>query len=429
MVLIVEGKFFIDGSFRDCCIGIENGKIVKIKKVLTGTNRINFSKGVILPSGVDIHVHFRDPGLTYKEDFFSGSTAALFGGISCIFDMPNTMPRTNNVDVFKEKLNISTSKSVVDFGLYIGLTNYNLNEIKRLSNFCNGFKIFLGESTSSNDFESDRLGDVFKKVESTGKLVLIHAEDQNCLSSNKKTENNCIDHLSSRPAICEAEAIKKILKESNGIRTNIHICHLSSNIGLKLLRRRSKNISVGVTPHHLLFNTDNIKSCDSKFKVNPPIRSEFDRRFLWVSACDGFLDVLESDHAPHSMSDKEKDFEEAPSGIPGVETIYPLFIHLCKTGQMSFKRLISLLCERPAELLGIPKGKIEVGMDADFIFVDLKKACKIKSEKLHSKCGWSPYESMNAIFPSCVFIRGEQAVENYKLCVGKGFGRKVNSIL
>jgi len=429
MDLIVEGKVFLDGVFQECCIGIENEKIVKVSKVIDGSRRTRFSNGIILPSGVDMHVHFRDPGLTYKEDFFSGSLSAIFGGISCVFDMPNTMPRTTSIESVEEKSCIASSKSVVDFGLFTGLTDKNYNRIEKLSNFCNGFKIFLGESTNFLNLKMERLREVFKNIQSSGKIVLIHAEDQKCLADHKDKEYNCVDHLSSRPSICEAESIKKVLKESNKLETKIHMCHLSSNKGLELLRYRPRNISVGVTPHHLLFGVDNIDKDNTYFKVNPPIRKDFNRRFLWSAACDGFLDVLESDHAPHSKSDKEKDFDDAPSGVPGVETIYPLFINFCKIGRMSFKRLISLMCERPARLLGVPKGKIEVGMDADFIFVDLKNICKITAEKLHSKCGWSPYEGMEAIFPSDVFIRGHRVVENYELCVGKGFGERVKSIL
>jgi dihydroorotase len=429
MDLIVEGKIFFNGVFQDCCIGIENEKIVKISKIINGGRRVKLSKGIILPSGVDIHVHFRDPGLTYKEDFFSGSLSAIFGGISCIFDMPNTIPRTTCIEAVEEKLCIASSKSVVDYGLFIGLTNNNYNEIEKLSKFCNGFKIFLGESTNSLNFNIEKLREVLKNIQISGKIVLIHAEDQKCLNDHKCREFNCRDHLLSRPTICEAESISKILSDSKELETKIHICHLSSNKGLKLLRNRSSNISVGVTAHHLLFDIDNIEKDNAFLKINPPIRKILDRKLLWSAACNGFLDVLESDHAPHSISDKKKDFEEAPSGIPGVETIYPLFIYLCKIGNMSFNRLISLMCERPANLLGVPKGKIDVGMDADFIFVDLKNICRVQSEQLHSKCRWSAYDGMKAIFPSDVFIRGHRVVENYELCISKGFGKSVKSIL
>jgi len=192
-----------------------------------------------------------------------------------------------------------------------------------------------------------------------------------------------------------------------------------------MLRARPKNLSVGVTPHHLFFDIDNIDSKRSFYKVNPPIRSKFDRESLWNGIKNGFIDVLESDHAPHTLEEKEDEFEKAPTGLPGVEVMYPLFLSEAKKDHLSFNRLFSLLCERPTELMGIPKGKLEVGRDADFIIVDLKIENKIKSENLHSKCGWTPFEDRSAIFPSHVFIRGEKLIEDHEIQVKQGFGNFV----
>lgn len=163
------------------------------------------------------------------------------------------------------------------------------------------------------------------------------------------------------------------------------------------------------------------------YKVNPPIRSNLDRETLWYGVKNSYIDVLESDHAPHTLEEKEVDFDRAPSGMPGVETMYPLFLAEVKKNHLSFARLISLLCERPAELMNIPKGKIEVGRDADFIVIDYKETTTVKSENLHSKCGWTPFEGMSTIFPSDVFLRGERIIEEHQLTSSSGLGNNVTS--
>ena len=425
MDLTIEGKVYINGNFEDCCVGITDGRISAIKKILNGDEHYNFRGKAILPAGIDSHVHFRDPGLTYKEDFSTGTMAAVHGGISCVFDMPNTIPQTTTLQSLSDKIISAGKKAYVDFGVYAGITDSNIKNIDELAKKCCGFKIYLGGTTNSLQFSSNNLKETFDKIKSTNKPVLIHAEDNNCLTKHNLKENSLVDHMQSRPAECEETAIKNILKTSRATNTKIHICHLSSIEGLELLRKRSKNISCGVTPHHLLFTAQDDLKPQSHYKVNPPLRSNFDREALFDALKNGLIDILESDHAPHTLEEKDKEFNDIPSGLPGVETMFPLFLYMAKKETLSFQRLISLLCEKPAELLNIPKGKIEAGRDADFIVVDLKKDRKIKSENLHSKCGWTPFEGLPAIFPECVFVRGEKLIEDYEMLGAKGFGKFV----
>ena len=425
MSLVVEGKTYINGIFQDCCIGIKDGKISDIKKILKGDEQLNFKGNLILPAGVDLHVHFRDPGLTNKEDFLSGSTAAAFGGISCVFDMPNNIPQTTNIQTLSDKISIADKKSIVDFGVYAGVSNNNFDNIDSLSKKCNGFKIYLGSSTNSLKFSKENLREALQKISRTGKIVLFHAEDDELLFKNKRIENGINDHLKFRPSICEESSIKDILFASKDLNLKTHICHISSIEGLEILKNRTKNISCGVTPHHMLISTEKISGSQTFYKVNPPIRTSFDRESLFNAAKNGIIDVIESDHAPHTKDEKEVDFDQAPSGIPGVETMFPLFLFLAKKDVISYQRVISLLCKRPAELLGVPKGSIEVGFDADFIIVNLKEETKIKSENLHSKCGWTPFENWQAIFPTSLFIRGERVISDNEILVKHGFGRFV----
>jgi dihydroorotase len=425
MDFTIEGKIYHNGTFEQGCLAIEQGKIVAIKKTLTTEPHLNVGTRLILPAGIDLHVHFRDPGFTHKEDFSTGSQAAAFGGISCVFDMPNTQPQTISKQTLKEKIQIASEKSYVDFGLYAAIYDGNVGRLAELSPFCNGFKIFLGGSTNSLKLSTQNLRVALLEANRTKKITLIHAEDEHCLKTHEDRENNLIDHLRCRSAECEEIALRTILNNSHGLSSPIHICHLSSCEGFEVIRKRPENISVGVTPHHLYFDVHSLNAKQAFYKVNPPIRSSFDRDTLWYGVHNKLIDVFESDHAPHTEEEKNVDFNNAPSGLPGVETQYPLLLTAMKKEHITLDALLALLCERPAQLLNLPKGKIEVGRDADFIVVDMKKTEPITAEKLHSKCGWTPFEGFPAIFPSMTFIRGEKVIDDHQVLVKQGFGTSV----
>jgi len=427
MEILIKGGRVIDPSRKTdehLDVLIKNGKIARVGKSIKAKTaaRLQADGLIVCPGLIDMHVHFRDPGFVYKEDFSTGSKAAAFGGITCVYDMPNTNPQTDNVQTILEKKNIAKNKSFVDFGIYAAATDNNVQYINEMSKHCSGFKIFLGSTTNSLHLNEQKLKETLHAVSQTNKITLVHAENEPCLRKHKDVEHSLKDHLRCRPSECEEQAIKNVLDASKDVSSKVHVCHLSSCEGFELLRKKPKNVSVGVTPHHLFFDVDNIKSKQSLYKVNPPIRSHFDRETLWYGIKNGIIDVLESDHAPHTLDEKKKDFNEAPSGIPGIETMYPLFLAEVKKEHLSFNQLIYLLCERPAELMNIPKGKIEVGRDADFIIIDYKETNAVKSENLHSKCGWSPFEGMPAIFPTAVFMRGEKLIEEQDILVKQGFG-------
>jgi len=422
MDFTIEGKLYHNGTFEQGCLGIEQGKIVAIKKNIKADNHVNVGNNLILPTGIDLHVHFRDPGFTYKEDFSTGSLAAAFGGISCIFDMPNNQPQIISKQTLKEKTQIASEKSYVDFGLYAAVSDANIGRLAEISPFCTGFKIFLGNSTNSLQLSTQNLQTALRETSLTKKITLIHAEDKHCLNTHKERENNLIDHLRCRSAECEEIAIRTIINNSHNLSSPIHICHLSSSEGFEMLRKRPYNISVGVTPHHLFFDINTLNTKQTYYKVNPPIRSSYDRDTLWYGINHALIDIFESDHAPHTEEEKNVDFHDAPSGLPGVETMYPLLLTAINKEQITLATLLTLLCERPAELMNLSKGKIEVGRDADFIVVDMKKTETITSEKLHSKCGWTPFEGFQGVFPSMVIIRGEKVIDDHQMIVKQGFG-------
>ena len=212
---IVEGKIFLNNSFQQCCIGIEDEKIASVKKILTGAKKKRFPKQVVLPEGIDIHVHFRDPGFPQKETFQTGSISAAFGGIACVFDMPNTKPQTTSKPQILSKIEHSNRKSVIDFGIYACISDENIVRINSFSSLVPGFKIFLGSTTNSQIFSKKNFSTLFKNLKNSSKPVLFHAEDSQCLMENKREESNLIDHHNARPCTCEAKAVQSILQHSS----------------------------------------------------------------------------------------------------------------------------------------------------------------------------------------------------------------------
>ncbi len=421
---VIEGKAYIDGNFTECCIGIENGKIVDIKRDLKGEEVYRFPHSIILPAAIDIHVHFRDPGFPNKEDFSSGSLSAAFGGVSLAIDMPNTNPPTITLDDFIEKKRSTERKSYIDFGLYAGITETNIDELSKLSEIATAFKVYLGSSTNAMVYHADDLNKL--KNYANQNVILFHAEMEECLRNHRSIENSIKDHAASRPSVCEKDAVDRILNIFSE-ESKIHLCHLSSALSFQSLSYKPRNITVGVTPHHLLFNFSQKFKTQSYYKVNPPIRSPIDQDVLWNNIQSGKIDIIESDHAPHTIKEKEQDFQSAPSGVPGTETMFPLMLYQFIKRGIPLQRLISLISENPARRFNIKKGSIKIGNDADIIVVNIKNVEKIKSDRLHSRCGWSPFDGYNAIFPTHLFVRGESIVEERELSGDRGFGRFVES--
>jgi dihydroorotase len=464
--LVVEGNAYLEGIINKCCIGIEDGKIVALKKILKGEKQFDFGDKLILPTGIDVHVHFRDPGFTDKEDFETGTESAAFGGISCVFDMPNTKPPVVSSENFEEKLGIVRRKACIDFGLYSSIMPGT--RIKKLAKICSAFKIYLGSTTGNLLFGPGRsLSTALYKINSFGRVPAIHAESESIIQRNiNKLPNpkNLHDHLRTRPNYAEKHAIARVLnivkrwakiekemgitvknktnesisKEINdfqysqNLQKKIHICHVSTSDSVELIRsfRRFINkqvlkdsilISTEVTPHHLLLN-ESYKG-GTFGKVNPPLRAVDDQQAVWSAFLDGTLNILASDHAPHTYDNKDQEFSYAPSGLPGVETMVPLMLSKVKHKQLSLDTLVSAVALRPGKLFNLRKGRLSPGFDGDLMVVDFHKERPIKNRDLHSKCGWTPYEKMDAIFPIFTTVRGNITIKNNNLEADPGWGK------
>ena len=434
MELVLAGNVFLDGKLNKCSVGIEDGKIVSIKKVLKGDREFDFGDKLVLPAGIDIHTHFRDPGMTHKEDFRTGTEAAAFGGIACVLDMPNTIPPVTDMEAFNEKLHTAGKKSYIDFGLYSAVTPRS--DLKRLANFCTGFKLYLGETTGKLTYNDlDGLMKKLEELELEHEMVLaVHAEDNTALEKGGRTvdddKNRSVrDHEKRRPVTAETTAVNNMLMLSERLgvkKLKLHICHLTSPESLKLLAAR-ENISKEVTPHHMFLNKDVHTGLRTFGKVNPPLRGKADMLGMLDAFTSGVIPIAASDHAPHTIDEKEQSFNDAPSGIPGVETMLPLLLSLVKHGKITLNRFVDGTSVKPAGLFGLNKGRIAIGYDADLIVVDSKTETALKSGMLHSKCGWSPFEKMPVIFPRMTVSRGNVIIRNGGCEGEEGRGRFIRS--
>ena len=415
MDLVIEGRFFINGELKDTAVGIEDGKIVTVGNIVRGGDeRIVMKNKIITPGFMDPHVHFREPGMTQKEDFRSGTTSALFGGVTCILDMPNTKPPSTDPRSLKDKKMTICSKAMVDYGLFAALTpdcNTNL-----LAPMVAGFKLFMGSTTGNilmND--DDDIYRVMCDVARTGKVTSVHAEDDSMII--RGNEENNWDHLKDRPLEAEHNAIRR-LGRYKGMKINI--CHVTDAQSLELAS--SFGFTTEVTPHHLFFCAED--QTNAFTKVNPPLRNRAVRDALYKAFMEGKATMFGTDHAPHTIIEKSQDYASAPGGIPGVETNVPMFMSMVKHNMFPLSQLVKMGAEMPASTFSVPKGKIAVGYDADLVAFDMYKEVPINPDRLHSKAGYTPYEGRNAIFPDTVIIRGEVQVTDGEFC-GSSIGKDI----
>lgn len=417
----------LDPSDQKCSIGVEDGKIVSIQKLPSPADEtIDIQGRIILPGLIDAHVHMRDPGLTYKENFKTGTQAAAAGGFTTVLDMPNTQPPTNTAQDFKNKLKIAESKAIVDFGLHAGTAN--LEEIPLLGDLNPAsFKVFM--DLHDDEFLMNLFSEIADLNQSTktDHMVSIHAEDQEIVkryTQIKKSEicSDSMIYADARPPLAEDVAVSKVILMAKEFNLRIHICHASTEKSLQLIQNAKTegvNISSEVTPHHLFLDSSYLKKFANFAKTNPPLRSNVKKINLGDLSK---TDIIGTDHAPHTIAEKKKNVWDAPPGIPGLETALPLLLNQINLGKISFHDLRRLLCENPAKLFKIEnKGQIMEGMDADFVVVDMKKELTIDSDKFYSKAHYSPFNGMKITgVPTMTILRGEVIMKDSEVFKATG---------
>lgn len=397
---VIRGRVFYRGRLESLSLGIdEDGKIASIRKVLRGDEELDHGESLILPGCVDLHVHMRDPGLTHKEDFASGTRAAAVGGVTTIAEMPNTVPPVISPTILEEKARALRRRSSVDFVLYAAPQSGDA--VGRLSK-ASAFKAYMAPSTGKLHIGVRDLEVVLKEATTHRKLVVVHAEDPGRFKAGKVS--GLADHDAVRPKEAETSALA-ILDRIRGD-ARVHVAHVTC---VEALDAVPKGATCEASPHHLFLDAS--KPLGTLGKVLPPLRSPADRTALWDAFRKGRIDAIASDHAPHTLDEKGQGFDEAPAGVPGVATSFPLLLRRTRAGDIDLARLVAATATRPADILGIAKGIIEVGRDADLTVVDPRKAEPIRGKRLPHKCGWTPFEGMEACFPGTVYLRGEPIVE------------------
>ncbi len=417
--VVKNGRVYFDGRLQNVDLWIRDGKIASLGGNYRAEETIDGRGKIVLPGAIDVHVHFRDPGYTYKEDWETGSTSAVAGGVTTVIDQPNTNPPTVDGQSYRMKLEIAERRSVVDFCL-----NGGPGDVKRLAALG---AAAIGE-IFTYDHDEDELQKILDETAKAGLMPTIHAEDREVIRENTEPLRDMREpelYSLARPNRAESKAIEKVLTMTE----RAHICHLSTFEGLDLVRaakKKGKKVSCEVTPHHLLFTKRDWRRQGTFLKMNPPLRDFRDKDALWEGLRNGDVDVVASDHAPHLPEEKKDEIWDAPPGVPGVETMLPLMLVAVRSNLLSLDRMTDALSRRPAEIFGLAsKGAIALGMDADLAIIDPRAASDIRADRLHSGAEWTPYEGRRALFPAITMIRGEVVFADGERVAKPGFGRNL----
>lgn len=432
--LIIRDATIVSSSGRQVAdIAIEGNKIAYVGGKAGGPARrdIDAIGRFVMPGVIDPHVHFRDPGDGRKETWGTGSRAAVAGGVTTVLDMPNTTPPTLDAATVKAKLATAAKLSVSNYGVWVGAASGNLDRLGDLwdaGQIC-GIKVFMGDSTGALAVDVRTLEGVFTR---TRGLIGVHAEDQVLLEVARKREASKASpvHNDVRPPEAAVEAVRRLVELVRQTGRHVHICHLSTQGELNLLDpfRGDLPITSEVTPHHLFLSVESMgDKLGNLGKVNPPIRSELDRKALWTAVKRGRIDAFASDHAPHTLEEKRRPYWQAPAGIPGVETLYPLLMSAVNHGRMNLERLVEMCCEGPARIFGlVDKGHIRAGADADILLFREGEMVRLGRDHLHTRVRWSPYVGKEVgAFPEMVLVQGRVVARRGRLADDLKPGRPV----
>ena len=395
--LVLRNVTLPDGRVKD--ITLSGGIVSHLGASPTGVKPVECSGYIVVPAALDMHVHMRGGVQSGKENWSTGSRAALAGGVTLVVDQPNTIPPLTNAERYTSRVKEGKHDSYCNFSVNAGVTaDSDLPGMWDAGAMAFG-EIFAASSSYGEGVHPTVLEDAFKQIASLGGLATVHAED---VTDGEDISLNTHDNLRSRMG--EGNAVEKILKISPPS-LRLHLCHLSCPESIRAAKRRA---NVEVAPHHLFLSTEKFEPYDTEGKVNPPLRHEETRRRLWE--CWDSIDVIASDHAPHTMPEKGQEFSVAPSGIPGVETMVPLLLAAHLDGKITLRSVIEKTSTNPARLLGIAEAGFETGCRADFAVYRPEKT-RIETEMMHSRAGWTPYEGMYGVFPEIVIMNGKIAFD------------------
>ncbi|MCC5634519.1 dihydroorotase [Nostoc sp. CHAB 5844] len=380
----------------------------------TSTREIDAQGLTLLPGVIDPQVHFREPGLEHKEDLFTASCACAKGGVTSFLEMPNTRPLTTTQATLNDKLQLAASKSVVNYGFFIGATAEVLPDLLTAKP-TPGIKIFMGSMHGQLLVDQDA---VLEAIFAQGnRLIAVHAEDQERINQRRQEFagiHNPAIHSQIQDNQAALLATQKALNLSKKYQRRLHILHMSTAEEAQLLRQDKPSwVTAEVTPQHLLLNTSAYEQISTLAQMNPPLRSPHDNQVLWQALRDGVIDFIATDHAPHTLAEKAQEYPNTPSGMPGVETSLPLMLTAAIQGKCTVAQVANWMSQAVAKAYGIPnKGAIAPGYDADLVLVDLDTYRLVRREELLTKCGWSPFEGWNLTgWPVTTIVGGQVVYE------------------
>ena len=430
-LIIKNGSCYINGDLVKTDLGLSGNKITTIGKIeLNSAKVFDATDKVVLPGIIDTQVHFREPGSTDAEDLESGSRAAVLGGVTSLFEMPNTNPPTSNLIEFQKKLQLAKDRMHSNYAFYFGATPENIDQLSKLKNLrgCCGIKLFAGSSTGN--LLVDKEADIEKVISNADRIVSIHSEDEEILNLRKKfiKKGDVHSHPEWRNVETAMSSTRRVVKIAERYNKKIHILHVTTKEEVDFLAMHKKNVTFETTPQHLtLYAPDCYDKLGTYAQMNPPLRTKDHYDRLWVAIKNDIVDVLGSDHAPHTKENKKKAYPDSPSGMPGVQTIFPVMLDHVNKGKLRLEQLVKLMCENPTRIFEIKnKGYIKENFDADLTIVDMKKEVTIKDEIIASKCGWTPFNNYKIKgFPIATIVNGVIVMSDGKI-VSKALGQPLN---
>ncbi|KAB2664715.1 dihydroorotase [Brucella tritici] len=393
-------------------IGIRNGRIAAIGSLSTHTaGEVVDCTGLhILPGVVDSQVHFREPGLEHKEDLETGSLAAVLGGVTSVFEMPNTKPLTTSAETLEDKIRRGRHRMHCDFAFWVGGTRDNAKDVAELERLpgAAGIKVFMGSSTGDLLVEDD--DGVRSILKNTRRRAAFHSEDEFRLKEREglRVQGDPSSHPVWRDEVAALQCTERLVRIARDTGARIHVLHISTAEEIDFLKDHKDVATCEATPHHLTLSADGYKTLGNLIQMNPPVRDKRHRDGVWKGIDQGIVDVLGSDHAPHTLEEKQKPYPASPSGMTGVQTLVPIMLDHINAGRLTLERFVDLSSHGPNRIFGMArKGRIAVGYDADLTIVDMKRRETITHEQAGSKAGWTPYHGKTVTgWPIGTFVRG-----------------------
>ena len=437
-MVLVNAKVYMNKGIIDCSVAIDGGKIFKVGRETNmpkSDARFDLKNLLVLPGLIDAHVHLRDEGKAYKEDFYSGTAAAAAGGITTVLDMPNNNPVTMSVETLRNRIGIAEGKVLVNVGFYSEFPRDKSESQGIVGEGAVGFKLYMAEQGGGLDIHSDQaIIEAFKVAGSLGVLTATHAEDEQTLKRNEDKfknigRNDINAFLKAHSEDVEVKAIERLLKLAKQTDMHLHFCHVSTEAGMKTIIEAKKSglsVTCEATPHHLFLSAGDLKRVGSLAVTMPPLRDKRDVDGLWEAVKNGWVDVLGSDHAPHTLKEKEAESVwEVKVGIPGLETTLPLLLTEVRRGRISIGDVVRLMSENPSEIFKLKnKGRLKEGNDADLTVVDLNRKYRVDASKFHSKAKFSPFEGREVEGkPVKTIVAGQLVMDDDEIVAKAGSGR------